>query len=99
MKLTPMTMTKSGGKIVDASRKLWSLYQDMEYLYYQGVDIVRNNPENPDWNKVAELYGYSEPEQAQMLFGLLQIAQEQVRSEELNGKPNALIAIMWKVES
>ena len=101
IKLTPSTMTQTGAKIVEASRELWSLYAKMEYLYYQSVDIVQDNPESPDWAALAALYGYPATEeghtQAQLLFQLLSYAEEQVRLPEINGKTNALLAIMWKV--
>ena len=103
MKLTPSNRTVAGGKVLDSSRKLWDLYRDMEYLYYQGVDIVRENPDAPDLAKLAELYGYENTDegkaQAWALFELLATAQEQFRAEQINGKQNVLIAIMWKVSA
>jgi hypothetical protein len=97
IKLTPSTMTDNGRKLVEASRMLWQLYQIMEYCYYQAVDIVRENPNDPDWQAVATLFGLDAPEKAAMLFEILSNAQAQARAETINDKPNALIAVMWKI--
>lgn len=101
MKLTPSTQTQTATKIVELSRLFWEAYKHIEYLYYQAVDIVQENPESPDWLAMARLFGYPETAdgeaQAQLLFQTLSNAEEQMRLPEINGKPNAWIAVMWKV--